>query len=64
MPRSIAIIGAPTSAGAYSAGQEDGPRALRAAGLVEGLRARGLDVHDTGDTRASAGGPIEVARRR
>jgi arginase len=49
MQRSFAIIGAPTSAGAYSAGQEDGPGAMRAAGLVDGLRARGREVVDSGD---------------
>jgi arginase len=49
MSRSIAVIGAPTSAGAYSPGQEDGPAALREAGLVEALRERGLEVVDLGD---------------
>jgi arginase len=49
MPRSIAIIGAPTSAGAYAPGQEDGPAALRDAGLAEGLRGLGYDVVDLGD---------------
>jgi arginase len=41
----IAVIGAPTSAGAFAPGQEDAPAALRAAGLVEALGAR-----DRGDT--------------
>ncbi|HEX6744393.1 MAG TPA: arginase family protein, partial [Solirubrobacteraceae bacterium] len=36
----IAVIGAPTSAGAFAPGQEDAPGALRAAGLVEALGAR------------------------
>jgi arginase len=49
MPRSIAIIGAPTSAGAYSPGQEEGPQAMRDAGLADGLRERGLEVVDLGD---------------
>jgi arginase len=49
MPRSIAIIGAPTSAGAYSPGQEDGPQAMRDAGLIDGLRAGGFEVTDLGD---------------
>ena len=35
----IALIGAPTSAGAFAPGQEDAPAALRAAGLVEALGA-------------------------
>jgi arginase len=41
----IALIGAPTSAGAFAPGQEDAPAALRAAGLVEALGAS-----DLGDT--------------
>jgi arginase len=36
---SIAVIGAPTSAGAFAPGQEDAPGALRAAGLVQALGA-------------------------
>jgi arginase len=42
----LTIVGAPTSAGAYAPGQEDGPGALRAAGLLEAL---GPDVVDAGD---------------
>jgi arginase len=38
--REIALVEAPTSAGAYSPGQEDGPRALREAGLAEQLNAQ------------------------
>ena len=45
MTASIAVIGAPTSAGAFAPGQEDAPAALRAAGLVEALGAS-----DRGDT--------------
>jgi arginase len=41
----IAVIGAPTSAGAFAPGQEDAPGALRAAGLVAALGAS-----DRGDT--------------
>ena len=50
MSRPIALIGAPTSAGAFAPGQEDAPAALRAAGLVDALRAAGRDVRDRGDT--------------
>jgi arginase len=46
----LALIGAPTSAGAFAPGQEDAPAAVRAAGLVEALRARGHEVTDSGDT--------------
>ena len=45
MTASIAVIGAPTSAGAFAPGQEEAPAALRAAGLVEALGAS-----DRGDT--------------
>jgi arginase len=43
------IIGVPSSAGAHHAGQERAPQALRQAGLVQRLRAAGLDVEDGGD---------------
>jgi arginase len=42
----LTVVGAPTSAGAYAPGQEDGPQALRAAGLLDAL---GPDVRDAGD---------------
>jgi len=45
----VAIIGVPSSAGARRTGQEGAPAALRAAGMLERLRARGLDVADLGD---------------
>ena len=38
------MIGVPTSAGAHGPGQEKAPVALREAGLVEALRAVGLDL--------------------
>jgi len=43
--RMVMLVEAPTSAGAYAPGQEDGPRALLDAGLVERLEAGGLVVH-------------------
>jgi arginase len=46
----IAVIGAPTSAGAFAIGQEEAPRAMRAAGLIDGLRRSGADVRDEGDS--------------
>lgn len=49
MSRAVAIIGAPTSAGAYSPGQEDAPAAFREAGLVEALSGAGFEVVDRGD---------------
>jgi arginase len=45
----LGLIGVPTSAGAFAPGQELAPAALRAAGLVERLRASGVDVADRGD---------------
>jgi arginase len=46
--RGLTVIGAPTSAGAYAPGQEDGPRALRDEGLLERL----APVRDAGDVDA------------
>ena len=49
MSNPLVIIGAPSSAGAYAPGQEKAPEALRAAGLLECLRAHGINVNDRGD---------------
>jgi len=49
MSNPLVIIGAPSSAGAYAPGQEKAPQALRAAGLPELLKARGVTVEDRGD---------------
>ena len=49
MGRSLGVLGVPTSAGAFAPGQEWAPAALRDAGLLDGLRALGADVHDHGD---------------
>jgi arginase len=45
----ISVLGVPTSAGSHNPGQEKAPAAWRAAGLIEALRAAGLDVEDRGD---------------
>lgn len=45
----IALIGAPSSAGARRAGQELGPGGLRRAGLAQALSGTGWDVLDLGD---------------
>jgi arginase len=50
--RPIAIIGAPSSAGAYAPGQERAPAALRDADLVGALRRHGREVQDRGDLPA------------
>jgi len=49
MSSPLIIIGAPSSAGAYAPGQEKAPGALRAAGLLECLRAHSIHVDDWGD---------------
>jgi arginase len=46
--RTLTLVEAPTSAGAYAPGQEDGPRALLDAGLVERLEDRGMMVRRAG----------------
>ena len=48
-PKKIALIGAPSSAAAFSAGSEKAPAALRAAGLAQKLQSAGYEVVDYGD---------------
>jgi arginase len=43
------MVGVPSSAGSYAAGQDQAPSALRSAGLINSLREVGLEVHDEGD---------------
>jgi arginase len=50
----LVVIGAPTSAGSYAAGQEQAPTVLRERRLLDALRSRGRDVTDAGD------GPLQV----
>jgi arginase len=47
------MIGVPSSAGAHHAGQDKAPAALRAAGLLEKLRAAGVRISDAGDVAGS-----------
>ncbi|RVB78955.1 arginase family protein [Mesorhizobium sp. M6A.T.Cr.TU.014.01.1.1] len=47
--RLLNIIGAATSAGAYSPGQEQAPAAFRRHGLAEALVSRGRTIRDHGD---------------
>jgi arginase len=49
MARTIAIIGAPSSAGAYAPGQEKAPAVFRKHGLRESLEQSGMSVRDAGD---------------
>jgi len=48
-PNKIALIGAPSSAAAFSLGSEKAPAALRAAGIIDKLQAIGYEVTDFGD---------------
>jgi arginase len=50
MPRRVTVIGAPSGAGACGVGQEQGPQAIRAAGLIEQLVQAGFEVDDLGDS--------------
>jgi arginase len=47
--RVLNIIGAASSAGAYSPGQEEAPAAFRRHGLTEALASRGRTIRDHGD---------------
>jgi arginase len=54
--RTVSVLGVPSSAGSYAAGQDQAPAALRSAGLIDALRAAGLEVQDEGDL------PLQVWR--
>jgi arginase len=45
----LAVLGVPSSAGAYAPGQERAPQALREHGLLATLESVGWQVHDLGD---------------
>ena len=47
--RRLSLIGVPSSAGSYAAGQDQAPAALRDAGLIQALNDAGLVVRDHGD---------------
>lgn len=53
----IALIGAPSSAGARLVGQEQGPQSLRDAGLVQLLQSDGHEVVDLGDLAQASFAP-------
>jgi arginase len=48
--RKLAVLGAPSGAGACGVGQERAPEALRGAGLIDALARSGVDVIDLGDS--------------
>jgi arginase len=62
-PNKIAILGAPTSAAAMSAGHEGAPAALRSAGLIDKLRSAGYEVSDLGDDPQQLYKPDEESPR-
>lgn len=49
MTKNITLIGAPSSVAAHAPGQEKTPALLREAGLLEDMKAAGLNVNDTGN---------------
>jgi arginase len=51
MNAQLAVVGAPSGAGACGVGQEEAPAALRAAGLIEALSGAGYAVDDLGDSQ-------------
>lgn len=57
----IALLGVPTSAGAYGLGLEQAPDYLREHGLAEALRAVGFDVEDAGDLPTTVFAPDPLA---
>ena len=59
----VSMIGVPSSAGSYAAGQDRAPRALREAGLVTALRDADIDVHDAGDLTRQVWAPDRNDRR-
>src|SRR4029077_358128 len=56
----VSVLGIPTSAGSHNPGQEKAPAAWRAAGLIDELKAAGLDVEDRGDLPAAPYRPVEA----
>ena len=57
----MAVIGAPSSAGARLVGQEEAPEALRDAGLVSNLGQLGFEVADHGDVAPAVFRPDPAA---
>jgi arginase len=63
LSRPLGVIGVPTSAGAFAPGQEQAPRALREAGLLDRLRNSGVDARDHGDCESWRWRPDREHRR-
>jgi arginase len=64
MHERLALIGAPSSAGAYAPGQERAPAALREVGLPKLLEAEGIDVQDRADVSGFSGSQTARTRAR
>ena len=62
MPRTIGVIGVPSSAGAHWPGKEKAPRALREAGLVERLESVGLVVGSPATYSPASASPASRTR--
>ena len=61
----VSVFGVPTDIGAAHRGASMGPEALRVAGLVEAIAARGVEVRDLGDLqgpRNPVGAPVDGYR--
>lgn len=59
----LTVIGNPSSAASYAAGQDLAPAALRDAGLIAALTAAGRDVRDAGDLPQQRWRPDPVSPR-
>ena len=55
--RTLVMIGVPSSAGSYAAGQDQAPAVLRELGLVGALSTAGVDVRDAGDLTVQVWAP-------
>ena len=72
MSYDLAIVGAPSSAGAYAPGQEKAPAAFRAHGLLDAFHRANINAFDYGDlpsfrwrpdlTRPKAMNVVEIGR--
>ncbi|WP_345496003.1 arginase family protein [Nocardia callitridis] len=62
-PFELSLLGVPSSAGSYAAGQERAPRALREAGLIRALLDAGIGVIDRGDLPEQIWAPDSAAPR-
>jgi len=57
----VSVVGVPSSAGSYAAGQDQAPEALRAAGLIDAHVAAGL--RNSGPTLEQLAVALQVAAR-